>query len=93
MFYKTEYKNRVRLKSVSTPLVRTEISVGTILDTSTNGLPPLTHNVAIWHISNYFFKFMLENTEEIYEENINQCSTLPVGISATDLPHTNTHTS
>jgi len=35
---------------------------------------------------------MLGNIEEIYG-NSNQCSTLPVGISATDLPHTTTRTS
>jgi len=35
---------------------------------------------------------MLGNTEKIYG-NINQCSTLSVGISATDIPHTTTRTS
>jgi len=47
MFYKTGYKNGVRLKFVSTSLVGIEISVGAILGTGINGLPPLTYNIAI----------------------------------------------
>ena len=47
MLYKTEYKNRVRLKFVRTSVVRTKMFVGAILGTDINGLQPLTHNVAI----------------------------------------------